>query len=150
MGIAESAGMTESGLGSLTGRALLVTTGRIRDSADELRSRDMGFESSEVMEGRRGEFALMFWSGREAGPSNPGMKSPSSSNTESLLVVFARITESVVDAGVPSAESARSRGRVRCGPEGFADFFVTWSIFLGRRAPSPIDGLATAGISAAA
>jgi hypothetical protein len=36
-----------------------VVAGLIRDSADELRCRDMDLESSDVVEGRRGEFALM-------------------------------------------------------------------------------------------
>jgi hypothetical protein len=37
-----------------------VGAGLIRDSADELRCRDMHLESGEVVEGPRGEFALIF------------------------------------------------------------------------------------------
>jgi hypothetical protein len=52
--------MAESGVGSFAGLGLRsVGTALIRDSADELRCRDMDLESSEVIEGRRGEFALM-------------------------------------------------------------------------------------------
>jgi hypothetical protein len=70
--------MTESGVGSFAKRGLRsVVAGLISDSADELRCLDIDFESSEVVEGRRGEFALMSWSGYDAWPSRPGMKASS-------------------------------------------------------------------------
>jgi hypothetical protein len=60
VGMTESGGITESGEGSLADLVLRCAgTGRISDSADELRSRDTSLESSEVAEGRRGEFALI-------------------------------------------------------------------------------------------
>lgn len=67
-GITESgAGITESGEGS---SALLACrclgAGRMSDSAEELRARDIDLESNEAVDGRLGEFALISCSGSDA------------------------------------------------------------------------------------
>jgi hypothetical protein len=99
-------------VGSFASRALhIVVAGLIRDSADELRCLDWDFESTEVVEGRRVEFALTCCSGNDAWPSRPGLNASSWSRAESLEQVFGRFNESVVDSAAGSAEGARSRAR---------------------------------------
>jgi hypothetical protein len=113
--------MTESGEGS---RACFVVRGAgaalINDSADELLCLALIFplvaDPVDDVDGRRGELASMSCSGIEALPSKP-VKDSSSSNAREVRVLSAgNVSRSVVEAGVASAEGARSSARGLCGP----------------------------------
>jgi hypothetical protein len=122
--------MTESGVGSFACLDLRwAGAALISDSADELRSRDTGFESRDVVDGRRGEFALMSCSSSEACPSRPAIDGSSSSRIEWLVLLFVWVSDSVVNKGVASAEGTRSRARGREGPRGLVNFLAVWTFF---------------------
>lgn len=117
------AGITESGDGW---RADLKVRGAgtalIKDSADELLCLAFDFsviaESFDDVDGRLVGFASISRSGIDALPSNTPKES-SLSNGRLLRVLSAgKVSGSVVDAGVASAEGARSRARGLEGPRG--------------------------------
>lgn len=120
----------------------LRRVGRIKDSADELRCLEMGFESFDDIEGRRGELALISCSGRDAWPSSPGIEGSSSVKSEWLVSTFASVWKYVVDAGVGSADSTRSSVRGRDGPLDFATFFTTLAFLCRSSKLSSVDSLA--------
>jgi hypothetical protein len=134
--------MTESGDGSLVALAFRCTGALIRDSAEELRCLDTDLDPMDVVEGRRGEFALMSCSGIDAWPSSPGIDASSWSNAASLVLVFGCVNESVVDAGVGFAETARSRARGFCGPRALVGFLVACAFFCCSSKLSSVDNLA--------
>jgi hypothetical protein len=136
--------MTESGDGSLVALVFRTTGALINDSADELRCLDTDLESKDVIEGRRGEFALMSCSGIDAWPSNPGMDASSWSNAASLASVFGCVNESVIDAGVGSAETVRSSARGFGRPRALVDLFVACAFFCCNSKLSSVGSLAVA------
>lgn len=135
--------MTESGDGSFVALALRCAGALIRDSAEELRCLDMDFDSRDVVEGRRGEFALMSCSGIDAWPSSPGIDASSWSKAALSVLEFEWFNESVVDAGVGSAEIARSRARGFCGPRALVDLFAACTFCCSSKLSS-VDSLAVA------
>lgn len=113
--------MTESGVGSRAGFEVRgAGTALIKDSAEELLCLAFDLllvaEPVDDVDGRRGEFASMSWSGTDALPSKPANES-SLSNVRVLRVLSAgKVSGSVIEAEVTSAEGARSRARDLCGP----------------------------------
>lgn len=108
--------MTESGEGSRAG-FLVRDAGAalIKDSADELLclAPDLPLvaDPGDGVDGRRGELASISCSGIDALPSRPPIGSLFSEAREIEILSAGSVRGSVVEAGVASAEGARSRAR---------------------------------------